>query len=169
MTPCIPRLGLSQWKTQKYACDRQLRSSYFSHDYYFRIIVVVGSFSKGRNECCQSVILLYDRWRHHPSPPPQFRYGTGREGNILQPPALVVSAATVHKTFGPPDLKSTYSGCTRRVFGGIGHRTQAFRCGPYNYFALNKKTSRIYRNTREHGSLVAMWSRTRGRRVAGCL
>ncbi|GFW63822.1 hypothetical protein TNCV_3744271 [Trichonephila clavipes] len=32
-----------------------------------------------------------------------------------------------HKTFGPTDLTSTYSVCTRRVFGGIGHRTQAFR------------------------------------------
>ncbi|GFW06003.1 hypothetical protein TNCV_4477971 [Trichonephila clavipes] len=32
-----------------------------------------------------------------------------------------------HKTFGPTDLTSTYSVCTRRVIGGIGHRTQAFR------------------------------------------
>ncbi|GFW26773.1 hypothetical protein TNCV_2851631 [Trichonephila clavipes] len=32
-----------------------------------------------------------------------------------------------HKTFGPTDLASTYSVCTRRVFAGIGHRTQAFR------------------------------------------
>ncbi|GFU68915.1 hypothetical protein TNCV_4882421 [Trichonephila clavipes] len=31
------------------------------------------------------------------------------------------------KTFGLTDLTSTYSVCTRRVFGGIGHRTQAFR------------------------------------------
>ncbi|GFV12724.1 hypothetical protein TNCV_1366941 [Trichonephila clavipes] len=51
------------------------------------------------------------------------------EGNILQSPALVVSAATAHKTFGPTDLRSTYSVCTRRVFGGIRHRTQAFRSG----------------------------------------
>ncbi|GFU79215.1 hypothetical protein TNCV_2137381 [Trichonephila clavipes] len=28
---------------------------------------------------------------------------------------------------GPADLTSTYSVCTRRVFGGIGHRTQTFR------------------------------------------
>ncbi|GFW20965.1 uncharacterized protein TNCV_1714721 [Trichonephila clavipes] len=34
---------------------------------------------------------------------------------------------SAHKTFGPTDLTSTYSMCTRRVFGGIGHRTQAFR------------------------------------------
>ncbi|GFX31967.1 HTH_48 domain-containing protein [Trichonephila clavipes] len=34
---------------------------------------------------------------------------------------------TAHKTFGPTDLTSTFSVCTRRVFGGIGHRTQAFR------------------------------------------
>ncbi|GFV32321.1 hypothetical protein TNCV_1676071 [Trichonephila clavipes] len=36
---------------------------------------------------------------------------------------------SAHKTFGPTDLTSTYSMCTRRVFGGIGHRTQAFRSG----------------------------------------
>ncbi|GFX84130.1 uncharacterized protein TNCV_4859381 [Trichonephila clavipes] len=78
---------------------------------------------------CEKVGLLYDRWRHHLSPPPQFRHGTGGEGNILQPPALVVSAATAHKTFEPTDLTSTYSVCTRRVFGSIGHRTQAFRSG----------------------------------------
>ncbi|GFV99773.1 hypothetical protein TNCV_5081331 [Trichonephila clavipes] len=34
---------------------------------------------------------------------------------------------SAHKTFGPIDLTRTYSVCTRRVFGGIGHRTQAFR------------------------------------------
>ncbi|GFT47109.1 hypothetical protein TNCV_3747581 [Trichonephila clavipes] len=31
--------------------------------------------------------------------------------------------------FGPTDLTSTYSVSTRMVFGGIGHRTQAFRSG----------------------------------------
>ncbi|GFU87409.1 hypothetical protein TNCV_2716941 [Trichonephila clavipes] len=36
---------------------------------------------------------------------------------------------STHKTFGPTDLTSVYSVCTRRVFGGIGHRTQAFRSG----------------------------------------
>ncbi|GFU13162.1 uncharacterized protein TNCV_1445661 [Trichonephila clavipes] len=87
------------------------------------IIVVVVFFSKGRNECCQSmrqVEILYDRWRHYLSP--QFRHGTGGERNILQPPAPVVSDATSHKTFGPTDLTSTYSMCTRRVFSGIEPR-----------------------------------------------
>ncbi|GFU32942.1 uncharacterized protein TNCV_4155321 [Trichonephila clavipes] len=64
-----------------------------------------------------------------PISPPQFRHGTGGEGNILQPPAPVVSAATAHRTFRPTDLTSTYSVCTLRVFGGIGHRTQALRSG----------------------------------------
>ncbi|GFS59968.1 hypothetical protein TNCV_3957611 [Trichonephila clavipes] len=54
---------------------------------------------------------------------PQFRYGTGREGNILQPPAPVVPAATAHKTFGLTDLTSTYSE------GIWWHRTQAFWSG----------------------------------------
>ncbi|GFT59324.1 uncharacterized protein TNCV_3892481 [Trichonephila clavipes] len=77
----------------------------------------------------RQVELLYDRWRNHLSPPSEFRHGTGGEGNILQPPALVVSAATAHKSFRPTDLTTTYSVCTRGVFGGIGHRTQAFRFG----------------------------------------
>ncbi|GFT22483.1 hypothetical protein TNCV_3274461 [Trichonephila clavipes] len=47
-----------------------------------------------------------ERWRHHRSPPPQFRHETEGEGNILQSPALVISA---HKTFEPTDLTSTYS------------------------------------------------------------
>ncbi|GFV72195.1 uncharacterized protein TNCV_995671, partial [Trichonephila clavipes] len=68
-------------------------------------------------------------WRHHLSPPPQSRHGTGGKGDILQPPALVASAVIAHKTFGLTDLSSTCSVCTRRVFGGIGHRTQAFRSG----------------------------------------
>ncbi|GFW45881.1 uncharacterized protein TNCV_4496001 [Trichonephila clavipes] len=65
---------------------------------------------------------LYDLWQHHRSSPPQFRHGTGGEGNILQPPALVVSAATAYKTFGPTDLTSMFSACTRMVFGGIESR-----------------------------------------------
>ncbi|GFV08623.1 uncharacterized protein TNCV_3868971 [Trichonephila clavipes] len=77
----------------------------------------------------RQVGLLYDRWRRHLSPPPQFRHGTGRKGNIPQPPALVVLAATAHKTFGPTDLTSKYSMCTRRVFRGIEHRIQVFRSG----------------------------------------
>ncbi|GFT71016.1 uncharacterized protein TNCV_4889851 [Trichonephila clavipes] len=78
-------------------------------------------------EPVRQVELLYDRWRHHRSP--QFRHGTGIEGNILQSPALVVSAVTTHKTFGPTDFSSTYFVCTRRVFDDLGHRTQAFRSG----------------------------------------
>ncbi|GFW06889.1 uncharacterized protein TNCV_3289881 [Trichonephila clavipes] len=62
------------------------------------------------------------RWRHHLSPPPLFRHGTGGKGNILQSPAPVVSAATAHKTFGPSHSTSTYSVCTRRVFDGIEPR-----------------------------------------------
>ncbi|GFT26041.1 hypothetical protein TNCV_2332331 [Trichonephila clavipes] len=50
-----------------------------------------------------------------------------RGGKYSPAPAPMVSAETTHKTFGPSDLKSTYSVCTRRVFGGIGHQTQAFR------------------------------------------
>ncbi|GFX50709.1 hypothetical protein TNCV_2722951 [Trichonephila clavipes] len=76
---------------------------------------------------CETGWTSYDRWQHHRSP--QFRHGTGGEGNILQSPALLVSAETAHKTFGPTDLTSTYSVCTRRVFGDVRHRTQAFRSG----------------------------------------
>ncbi|GFS65326.1 hypothetical protein TNCV_2451491 [Trichonephila clavipes] len=53
---------------------------------------------------------------------PQFTHGTAGEGNILQPPAPVVAAATAHKTFGSTDLTSTYFVCTQRVFGGIEPR-----------------------------------------------
>ncbi|GFV83567.1 hypothetical protein TNCV_5120571 [Trichonephila clavipes] len=65
-----------------------------------------------------------DRWRHHLSPPPQFCYGTGWEGNILQSPALEIQPTRLSDN---TDLTSTFSVCTRRVFGGIGHRKQAFR------------------------------------------
>ncbi|GFW14837.1 uncharacterized protein TNCV_1563001 [Trichonephila clavipes] len=87
-------------------------------------VLVAVSFPRRRNESCQSLSqigLLYDRWRNHLSSPSQFRYGTGGEGSIAQPPVLVVSAATAHKTVRPTDLTSTYSMCTWRVFGGIGH------------------------------------------------
>ncbi|GFX48945.1 uncharacterized protein TNCV_2797361 [Trichonephila clavipes] len=80
-------------------------------------------------EPVRQVGLLYDRWRPHRSQSPQFRHGTGGKGNILQSPALVVSAAPTHRTFEPTDLTSTYSVCTRRIFGAIGHRTQALRSG----------------------------------------
>ncbi|GFU48879.1 short stature homeobox protein [Trichonephila clavipes] len=36
---------------------------------------------------------------------------------------------SAHQTFGLTDLTRTYPVCTRRVFGGIGHRTQAFHSG----------------------------------------
>ncbi|GFV90221.1 hypothetical protein TNCV_4379361 [Trichonephila clavipes] len=49
-----------------------------------------------------------------------------REGKYSPAPC---TCDTAHKTFGPTDLTSTYSVCTRRVFGGIGHRTQAFWSG----------------------------------------
>ncbi|GFW37733.1 hypothetical protein TNCV_4629381 [Trichonephila clavipes] len=68
-----------------------------------------------------------DRWQHHRSPPPQFSHGTDGKGNVLQSPALVCDSA--YKIFEPTDLTSTYSVCTRRVFGGNGHRTQTFRSG----------------------------------------
>ncbi|GFV03801.1 hypothetical protein TNCV_1877491 [Trichonephila clavipes] len=61
----------------------------------------------------RQVGILYDGRRHHQSPSPQFKYVTGKEGNILQSPVLVVSASTTHKTFGPTDLTSTSSVCTR--------------------------------------------------------
>ncbi|GFW50881.1 hypothetical protein TNCV_3591631 [Trichonephila clavipes] len=70
--------------------------------------VVVGgavvSFPKGRNKSCQSlrqVGLLYYNRRHHLSPSPQFKHGTGGEGNILQLTASVLSASNAHKTFRP--------------------------------------------------------------------
>ncbi|GFW55012.1 hypothetical protein TNCV_2786271 [Trichonephila clavipes] len=50
-----------------------------------------------------------------------------RGGKYSPVPAPVVSATTAYKTFEPTDLTITYSVCTRRVFGGIEHRTQAFR------------------------------------------
>ncbi|GFV94606.1 hypothetical protein TNCV_3826731 [Trichonephila clavipes] len=53
-------------------------------------------------------IGLYDRWRHHRFHHVRFRHGTGGEVNILQASALVVSAVTAYKTFGPTDLTSTY-------------------------------------------------------------
>ncbi|GFV88181.1 uncharacterized protein TNCV_3243301 [Trichonephila clavipes] len=74
-------------------------------------------------EPVRQVGLLYDRWRHHRYLHPQFRHGTGGERNIIQPPALVDSAATAHKTFRPTDLTSTYSVCIQRVSGVIEHRT----------------------------------------------
>ncbi|GFV70730.1 hypothetical protein TNCV_2022941 [Trichonephila clavipes] len=93
-----------------------------------------GGKLKGENLSCTSLYLkslrakyfeVNKRWRHHQSR--QLRHGTGGEGNILQPPAPVVSDATTLKTVGATDLTTTYSVCTRRVFGGIDHQTQALR------------------------------------------
>ncbi|GFW77992.1 hypothetical protein TNCV_2490361 [Trichonephila clavipes] len=44
-------------------------------------------------------------------------------------PCTRVSAETTQKTFGLADLMSMYSVCTRRVFGGIRHRSQTLRSG----------------------------------------
>ncbi|GFU68645.1 hypothetical protein TNCV_4982511 [Trichonephila clavipes] len=65
-----------------------------------------------------------DRWRHHLYTLPQFRLGTEGEGNTLQ---FLCTRDSAHKTFGPTDLINTYFVCTRRVFGDIRHRAQAFR------------------------------------------
>ncbi|GFU99166.1 hypothetical protein TNCV_1228801 [Trichonephila clavipes] len=54
-------------------------------------------------------------------------HGTGGEGNIFHAPAPVVSAVMAHKTFGSTNLTSTYSVCTRCVFGDIEHRMQTLR------------------------------------------
>ncbi|GFX77077.1 uncharacterized protein TNCV_1072771 [Trichonephila clavipes] len=94
-----------------------------------------GNDNVGRKESCQSlrqVEFLHDIWRHLLSPSPQFRYGTGGEGNILQPSALVVPAATAHKTFGSTDIMSMYSVCTRRVFGGFDPRPSGLESNTLN-------------------------------------
>ncbi|GFT84376.1 hypothetical protein TNCV_1610081 [Trichonephila clavipes] len=54
--------------------------------------ILVGEISQGKEGMLPEPMrqVIYVRWRHHRSPPPQFRHGTGGDGNILQPPALVV-------------------------------------------------------------------------------
>ncbi|GFU98296.1 hypothetical protein TNCV_3005801 [Trichonephila clavipes] len=42
-------------------------------------------------------------------------HGTGGEEHFLEPPAILVSTATTHKTFAPTHLTSTYSVCTERA------------------------------------------------------
>ncbi|GFW05101.1 hypothetical protein TNCV_598951 [Trichonephila clavipes] len=69
-------------------------------------------------EPARQVGLHYGRWRHHRSPPPQFRHGTGGQGNILKAPAF---PTITHKAFGLTDLTSRDSVRTRRVFS-IGNR-----------------------------------------------
>ncbi|GFX40817.1 hypothetical protein TNCV_3760411 [Trichonephila clavipes] len=65
-------------------------------------------------------------------------FAMGLDGwDIFSSPCTRDSA---HKTFGPTDLTSTFSVSTRKVFGGIGHRTQAFRSGvrcPNHYASCN--------------------------------
>ncbi|GFW94374.1 hypothetical protein TNCV_1433091 [Trichonephila clavipes] len=56
-------------------------------------------------------------------------------------------AATAHKTFGPPDLTSTYSVCTRRVFGGVGHQT---RPSSLESDALTIRLPKIFENTAQN-------------------
>ncbi|GFV69134.1 hypothetical protein TNCV_4490821 [Trichonephila clavipes] len=85
------------------------------------------SFPKRGKESFQSLKqfrLLHDGWQYHLFPPPQFRHGTGGQGNIIQHPAPVVSAATTRETFGPAYLTSTYFLCTRKAVGDNGHQTQ---------------------------------------------
>ncbi|GFY25341.1 hypothetical protein TNCV_2484611 [Trichonephila clavipes] len=50
------------------------------------------------------------------------------EGRKIYSP-IPCTRDSAHKTFGPTDLTNTHSVRTRREFGGIGHRTQAFRSG----------------------------------------
>ncbi|GFX35462.1 hypothetical protein TNCV_102691 [Trichonephila clavipes] len=66
--------------------------------------------------------LLYNRWRHH-----LHNLGMSRRGRKYSP-APVVSPATIHKTFEPTELTSTYV-CTRSVLGGIGNRIQDIQSG----------------------------------------
>ncbi|GFU70235.1 hypothetical protein TNCV_903771 [Trichonephila clavipes] len=62
---------------------------------------------------------------------------------------------STHKTFGPTDLTSTYSVCTRRAFGGIGDRNKAFRSGVrwvtslYSGLTLYHKLKKIARDILE--------------------
>ncbi|GFV52978.1 hypothetical protein TNCV_2876441 [Trichonephila clavipes] len=103
-------------------CPRHLTLAQNYKDDFSTVAVDV-SFLKGRKESCQSlrqIGLLYDTWRHHLSPPPQFRHELKERGKYS--PAPVVSAATAYKTFKLTDLRSTHSVCTRRIFSGIEPR-----------------------------------------------
>ncbi|GFT68354.1 hypothetical protein TNCV_659561 [Trichonephila clavipes] len=128
--------GKERWE----APDPQAHELFFSHsnslwaekqtegETIYAVVVV--SFPKGRNGSCLNltqVIFLHDRWRHHLFLPPQLRHET--EGERSLAPCIRGFCCAPHKTFGPSDLTSTYSVCTRRVFGSIGHRTQALRSG----------------------------------------
>ncbi|GFV10180.1 hypothetical protein TNCV_3661321 [Trichonephila clavipes] len=118
------------------------------------VVVVVVSFPKGRNESCQilrQVGLLHDRWRYHLTLPPH-NLGKELEGRkvfswLLAP---MVSSTTTHKTFGPPDLMSTFSVSTRRVFGCVRHRTLVLRSGVRcsNHWATHDTCGMVMRNVK---------------------
>ncbi|GFW83013.1 uncharacterized protein TNCV_4604401 [Trichonephila clavipes] len=93
------------------------------------------------------------------------RHGIGGEGNILQPPGLVVSAATAHKTFGLTDLRSMHSVCTWRVFGDIEPRPSGLESDALTtrlpralglISLLNFHSSHVVHNGDAHGSQVVM-------------
>ncbi|GFW81421.1 hypothetical protein TNCV_377691 [Trichonephila clavipes] len=66
------------WKSQEFA--RPMKSNFKARLRGYVVAVVVAFFPKGTNESCQSVRqigLPHDKWRHHLSPSPQFRNGTG--------------------------------------------------------------------------------------------
>ncbi|GFX60783.1 hypothetical protein TNCV_4977591 [Trichonephila clavipes] len=55
------------------------------------------------------------------------KLGMNWRGENFLNPTPVVFAVTTSKNFRPTYLTRTYSVCTRRVFGGMGHRTQGLR------------------------------------------
>ncbi|GFU95384.1 hypothetical protein TNCV_5015931 [Trichonephila clavipes] len=61
------------------------------------------------------------------APPISTSHNLGMELKGREIFSVLCTRDSAHKTFGPTDLTSTYSVCTRRVYGGIGHRTQAFQ------------------------------------------
>ncbi|GFV23804.1 hypothetical protein TNCV_959981 [Trichonephila clavipes] len=73
-----------------------------------------------------------DRWRHHRSPPTQFRHGTKREGNILQSPALVIQPykhrkrmPSIDRGYHPFGLTSILTGLeSSRACEGLANELQ---------------------------------------------
>ncbi|GFU25999.1 hypothetical protein TNCV_5104871 [Trichonephila clavipes] len=114
------------------------------------VVVVIVSFPKGRNESCQSLRHRLDFYTIDGDTTYLHLHNSGMELEkgkyIFQPTAHVVSAETAPNTFESTDLNRTYSMSTRRVFGGIGHRTQALRSlrlrGLSPEFGLLKENSR---------------------------
>ena len=71
---------------------------------------------------------LYDRWQHHPSPLQQFWYVSEKGGgNFSWNNTYGTLLATDHRNFRTTDFTSTYTTCSRWVFGNIWNRMQAFR------------------------------------------